>query len=57
MALEQQIIELLKANEPLKAGEIADKLSVDKADVDKAIKNLKKTEEIVSPKRCFYAAK
>jgi hypothetical protein len=42
--------------EPLKAGDIAQKAGLDKKEVDKAIKALKKEEKIVSPKRCFYSA-
>ena len=57
MSLEARIVEVLKQNEPLRPGEIAEKLSVDKVDVDKALKALKKSEEIYSPKRCFYSAK
>jgi DNA-binding MarR family transcriptional regulator len=57
MSLEAKIIEVLKTSEPMRPGEIAEKLSVDKSDVDKAIKVLKKSEEIYSPKRCYYSAK
>lgn len=42
---------------PLKAGEIAEKSGLDKKEVDKAMKLLKTEELIVSPKRCFWAAK
>jgi predicted transcriptional regulator len=48
---------LTKSDTPLKSGEIAEKAGVDKKEVDKALKNLKKEESIVSPKRCYYAAK
>lgn len=41
----------------MKSGEIAEILKADKADVDKAIKKLKKEEKIASPKNCFYQAK
>ncbi len=57
MSLEAQVVALLKENEPLRPGEIAEKLGVSKDEVDKAIKALKKTEEIYSPKRCFYSVK
>lgn len=46
---------LADADQPLKPGEIAEIAGVDKKDVDKAIKELKKEEKIMSPKRCFYA--
>jgi len=48
---------LTESPEPLKAGDIAEKAGLDKKDVDKAIKDLKKEEKIVSPKRCFYSVK
>ena len=46
-----------KSKEPLKAGEIAELSGLDKKDVDKAIKELKKDEKIISPKRCYYSLK
>ncbi|WP_372715126.1 MarR family transcriptional regulator [Ilyobacter sp.] len=55
MELKDQILDLLKKSEPLKAGEISEKLGADKKDVDKAMKTLKKEEAIISPKRCFYS--
>ena len=55
--MKEQVLNLLKTNaEPMKAGEIAEALQVDKKEVDKAIKELKAEEAISSPKRCFYAA-
>lgn len=47
---------LNEKNEPMKAGEIAEGLGIDKKEVDKAIKVLKTDEAICSPKRCYYAA-
>ncbi len=56
--LEQKVLEVLqKAGEPLKSGQIAEILGVDKKEVDKAIKKLKKEGKIDSPKRCYYAPK
>ncbi len=57
MELKDKILELLKKSEPMKSGEIAEALGEDKKLVDKAIKELKTEENIVSPKRCFYSAK
>jgi len=48
---------LTKSESPLKSGEIAEKAGIDKKEVDKALKSLKKEESIISPKRCYYAAK
>ncbi|MEW9095810.1 MAG: MarR family transcriptional regulator [Clostridiaceae bacterium] len=57
MEIKDKVLDLLKGSEPLKSGEIAEKLEVDKTEVDKAIKALKKEELIESPKRCYYSAK
>jgi len=43
------------AGKPLKPGDVAELTGLDKNDVDKAIKELKSTGELISPKRCFYA--
>jgi predicted transcriptional regulator len=48
---------LLAANEPMKAGDIAEKAGIDKKDADKAIKNLMAAGKLESPKRCFYSPK
>lgn len=56
MNVHEKILELLKSNEePMKSGEIAEALSLDKKEVDKAIKALKADGRITSPKRCFYS--
>ncbi len=53
-----KIIKALKeSDQPLKAGEIAAKISMDKKEVDKGIKILKQEDKIFSPKRCFYSVK
>lgn len=57
MELKDKVLDLLKKSEPMKAGEIAEALGEDKKLVDKAIKELKAEENIISPKRCFYSAK
>lgn len=56
MDINELVVKTLKESaEPLKAGEIAEKAGVDKKEVDKAIKELKKEEKVVSPKRCYYS--
>lgn len=55
MELDLKILELLEGSEPMKAGEIAEALGLDKKEVDKVIKKLKADEKIISPKRCFYS--
>ena len=53
-----KIIEALsQKGEPMKAGEIAEVVGVDKKEIDKAIKAMVKEEKIYSPKRCFYDIK
>ncbi|MDR2620583.1 MAG: HTH domain-containing protein [Propionibacteriaceae bacterium] len=46
----------VQSEQPLKAADVATKLGIEKAAVDKAIKALKASGEIVSPKVCFYTA-
>lgn len=55
MEIKDRILDLLKVSEPLKGGEIAEKLDADKKEVTKAINALKKDEMIISPKRCYYS--
>lgn len=58
MEIKELVLKTLKeSGQPLKGGEIAGIAGVDKKEVDKAIKVLKKEELIFSPKRCFYDAK
>ncbi len=58
MVSEEEVLEAMKkAGKPLKTQEIADMLGIDKKEVDKSIKKLKKEEKIISPKRCYYEPK
>jgi chromosome segregation and condensation protein ScpB len=51
----QQVIDAMKAaGEPLNAGKVVEMTGLDRKDVDKAMADLKKSGEIVSPKRCFW---
>ena len=45
------------AGKALKAVEIAELSGLDKKEVDKAMKVLKKEEKIISPKVCYWQAK
>ena len=50
------IIEALrKAGKPLRPADIAKATGLDKNEVSKLIKELKKEGKITSPKRCYYA--
>lgn len=56
MSTEQKVLEAMKkAGKPLKTGEIAELTGLDKKEVEKAIKKLKKEGKIESPKRCYYS--
>ncbi|WP_457624947.1 winged helix-turn-helix transcriptional regulator [Persephonella sp.] len=56
MSIEEKVLEAMKnAGKPLKTGEIAEITGLDKKEVEKAIKKLKKEGKIESPKRCYYA--
>lgn len=48
---------MAEAGKPLKGGEIATLTGIDKKEVDKAIKTLRKEEKIYSPKNCYYEPK
>jgi len=55
MDTKNQVLDAMKAaGEPLNAGKIAEMTGLARADVDKAMNELKKSGEIVSPKRCFW---
>jgi DNA-binding transcriptional regulator GbsR (MarR family) len=41
----------------MKASDISEKSGINKAEVDKALKQLVKEEKVFSPQRCFYAVK
>ena len=46
-----------KAGEPLNTGKIVELSGMDRKEVEKAMKSLKKEERIVSPKRCYWQPK
>ncbi|WP_293446293.1 MarR family transcriptional regulator [Persephonella sp.] len=56
MSVEQKVLDAMKrAGKPLKTGEIAELTGLDKKEVEKVIKKLKKEGKIESPKRCYYS--
>ncbi len=55
--IESIIIAMKKAGTPMSAGQIADATGIDRKEIDKAMKTLKKEEKIVSPKRCYWEPK
>ena len=51
----EKVIEAFKSSEePLNAKKVSEISGVDKKEVDKIMKELKKDETIVSPKRCYW---
>ncbi|NQU52003.1 MAG: MarR family transcriptional regulator [Bacteroidetes bacterium] len=57
MSLEKVLETMRSEGKPMKAGEISDASGLDKKEVDKAMKILKKEEKIVSPKFCYWEPK
>lgn len=58
MEKKNQILKAFEeAGKPLRPGEIAEISGVDKDEVSKLIKELKKEELVYSPKRCYYDVK
>ncbi len=55
MDITEKVLDVMRAEgTPLNAGKIAELGSLDRKEVDKAMKKLKKEEKIVSPKRCYW---
>jgi DNA-binding IclR family transcriptional regulator len=55
MDAKQTVLDALKnAGKPMKAAELAEQTGLEKKEVDKAIKELKKEGVIESPKACYY---
>jgi len=53
---DQKVLDAMKeANKPVRPGDVVKATGLEKDDVAKAIKSLKKLGLIHSPKRCFYA--
>lgn len=56
MDAKQQVLDAMKAaGEPLNAGKVVEMTGLDRKAVDKAMNDLKKSGEIVSPKRCYWS--
>jgi predicted transcriptional regulator len=55
MDAKEQVLKAMKgAGEPINAGKVAELSGLDRKVVDKAMADLKKSGEIVSPKRCYW---
>jgi len=46
-----------KAGKPVSAGQVAEMSGIDRKEVDKVMKTLKETGDIISPKRCYWEAR
>jgi hypothetical protein len=58
MEVKELVLDAMKkAGEPLNAGKIVELTSMERKEVDKAMKLLKEDGSIVSPRRCFWEAK
>ena len=58
MKTTELIIKTLEnSSKPMKAGEIAETIQMERKEVDKAMKILKSEGSIVSPKVCFWTVK
>ena len=58
MEITNKVLDAMKsAGKPLRTGDIAELAGLEKKEVEKAMKQLKEEEKIVSPKRCFWEAK
>jgi len=58
MDITNKVLETMKkAGEPLNTGKIVELSGLDRKEVEKAMKALKKEERIVSPKRCYWQPK
>lgn len=55
MGTKEQILKaMIEAGKPVTAGEVEKILGIDRKEIDKAFKELKKEEAIISPARCKW---
>ncbi len=55
MAVKDEVLKAMKAaGKPMSAGEVAKATGIDRAEIDKAFKELKAENAIVSPVRCKW---
>ena len=56
--MEKKVLAAMKkAGKPLRPGEVAEMIGEESKDVSKVISKLKKSGEVISPKRCYYSLK
>ena len=53
--MEKKVLAAMKkAGKPVRPGEVAEMIGVESKEVSKVISKLKKSGEVISPKRCYY---
>lgn len=53
--MQEQVLNAMKsAGKPIRPGDVAKTLGLDSKEVSKAIKALRESGRVVSPKRCYY---
>lgn len=58
VSMKEKVLEAMKeAGKPVSAGEVEKMLQADRKEIDKAFKELKQEEKIVSPVRCKWEPK
>jgi hypothetical protein len=58
MDTKQQVLDAMRAaGEPLNAGRVCEMTGIERKALDRAMDQLEKTGEIVSPKRCYWQPK
>jgi len=58
MEAKEKVLEAMKqAGAPVNAGKLVELTGLDRKEVDKAMKQLKSEEAIVSPKMCYWQPK
>ena len=54
--MEKKVLDAMKeAAKPVRPGEIAKMIDVESKEVSKVIATLKKSGQVISPKRCYYS--
>lgn len=53
--MEKKVLAAMKkAGKPVRPGEVAEMIGVESKEISKVISKLKKSGEVISPKRCYY---